>query len=211
MPLSRSDPTHQERFKAVLVALATLHMKDPAKELDKPRLQLYWRSLEQYDIEHIEAAGRHLIDESNYFPKPKHFHAVLRRIVKKRTGTTLQPTDGIWCEWCDDLGLSVWWHGEDGEQPARQVRFLDFRAAEIKRRPPATPVLQVMKRKPRHTWKACTCRNSNPNYQARQKGRDIPPPSSIEDGDYDPNQWSHEEASTALARYAPAQQRGMDW
>lgn len=210
MPLSRADPQHQERFKAVLVALATLHMKDPAKELDKPRVQLYWRSLESYDIEHIEAAGRTLIDESNYFPKPKHFHAVLKRIVKKRTGTTIAPTNDIWCEWCDDLGMAVYYHGEDGDQPMRQLRFIEFRDMELRRRPPVNPPEMAAKKPPRHTWKACTCRNGNPNYQARAKGRDIPPPSSIDDGDVDPNQWSHEEASSALQRWAP-QQRGMDW
>lgn len=213
MPLDKMNPDHQERFKLVLIAQATLHMKDPNKELDKPRLQLYWRSLQEYDIEHIETAGRILIDESDFFPKPRNFHAVLRKIAHERPPTTLPPTDGIWCEYCDDLGLAFYWHGPHGEiADGRITRFLEYRDYELRQRPPATAHGMVQRQEPRWRARVCSCRNSNPNYQARQKGREVPAPSSIDDGDTDPNQWSHEESSRALARYTPGkQQKGMDW
>lgn len=209
MPLSRADPSHQERFKAVLVAFAVLFMKDPAKELDKPRVALYWRVLEAWDIEQIEAAGRKLLGEMHSFPKPVHFRKVLEKDARRRRDLKAAPVEGIYCEYCEDLGMGVWWRGERGEDPPRQLTIEQFRALEGRRRAPAVAHERIEKRPPRHAWKRCTCVAHNPNYQQHAKEQAVPYSSPADEYTYDPNKWEHGEATAALERYVPPEQRRM--
>lgn len=207
MPLDRLNPQHKDRFRLVLVAFATLFLKDPARELDGPRVQIYWNVLEQWDIEQIEAAGRTLLGEMASFPKPVHFRRVLERDAKKRRkqSLTTAPTEGIYCEYCEDTSMGVWWYGEDGAGPARQIPLAEFRRIETAQQRPSKGGL--VDTGPRHRWGKCACRGHNPNWQRRAEERAVP--YSPEDGAWDPNKWSHEEASAALDRYVPGHQGRM--
>lgn len=174
MPLSRADPTHDERFKLALTAHAVLHLKDIKKELDAPRLRIYWKVLEPFDIEVIEQASDALLGEMSTFPKPRHLKDACLKILQRRergrrvSGAQADPAH-IVCEECRDVGWR--YVRADTGAPVDLVRMRELED-EYFRRPEDE--------RPTYRWRvrACFCRAKNPNFQQhmedQQAGRDAP-------------------------------------
>ena len=121
--MDKHNPQHQLRLKSALALHAVLFMRDPKKELDDARVLLYWKQLEQYDIETVEAAAFKLQGKLRKFPLPVDLVEACEAIVEKTRGSdTAKPNPRppgalAWCdEGCDDTGwLQV-------SKPKRELR-----------------------------------------------------------------------------------------
>lgn len=149
--MNKFDPTCEPRLKAALGLHAILFMRDPKKELDNARVLLYFKALEEYDIEDVEAACYQLQKKLRKFPHPVDIVEECEAIVRKRDGAKMagpppmQPGDKPWCEECQDSGTVI------RVAPAREKRDI---------RPDDPTGDQV------YSWAgACSCREHNPVFK----------------------------------------------
>jgi hypothetical protein len=120
--VDKFNPEHQTRLKGALFLHAVLFMREPKKELDDARVLLYWKQLEQFDIEVIEQAAFKLQGKLRKFPLPVDLVEACEAIVAKQSDNTYRPNprppgEKAWCdEGCDDTGwLEV-------RKPLRELR-----------------------------------------------------------------------------------------
>lgn len=141
----------EERLKGALALHAILFLRDPKKELDNARVLLYFKALEEYDIEDVEAACFDLQRKIRKFPLPVDIAEACARIVEKRDGRAnagpppMRPGDKPWCEDCMDSGTLF------STAPAREKRDIA----------PDDPSGDQV-----YTWAGkCPCRPDNPVYK----------------------------------------------
>jgi len=173
MALEEWNPAHQDAFILALTQHATLHMRDPKKELDKARVRIYWKVLRDFDIGVIVKACDDLLGEMSSFPKPKHIKDRCLRVLAGRARAqrvNAERRPGIVCDDCRDGGWR--YHRWESKAP---VSFDEMQEEESR-----VPALRVGETRPtpRFFAKPCPCRRSNPNYQAHAAddlaGRDAP-------------------------------------
>lgn len=62
-------PTDRQKFAEVVLGFAELK----GKQLSAPALELYWRALQQWELDEFLAAAEQLIRTSEFMPTPKDF------------------------------------------------------------------------------------------------------------------------------------------
>jgi hypothetical protein len=129
--VDKFNPEHQTRLKGALFLHAVLFMREPKKELDDARVLLYWKQLEQFDIEVIEQAAFKLQGKLRKFPLPVDLVEACEAVVAKKTEGTFRPNPRppgtvAWCdEGCDDTGWI------EVRKPLRELRPDMFTADQV--------------------------------------------------------------------------------
>ena len=66
------QPGDRKRFAQVLLAFGEIH----GRTLTKEALELYWATMQHWDIQDFESAAKELLRASQWFPKPFDFEAL---------------------------------------------------------------------------------------------------------------------------------------
>lgn len=71
--------SNENRFKQTMMVLATTY----EKTLTPEQIKIYWSVLGKYDPDHLHKAAMEYIESGEWFPKPAHLTAIIKRYKER--------------------------------------------------------------------------------------------------------------------------------